>query len=164
MRYTECMFPKNLFKLILSIVVCELAGVAGSVFTFSAIPTWYTALAKPQLSPPNWVFGPAWTLLYLLMGIAFWLVWTSLADLKAKKRAMAAFGVQLFLNALWSPIFFGLRSPAWALVVIVLLWVVIAATIYLFSRVSRMAMLLLLPYLAWVSFAMYLNFAIWRLN
>lgn len=158
------MSSKNLLRLLISIAVCELVGVAGSIFTFSAIPTWYVTLAKPRFSPPNWVFGPAWTTLYLLMGIAFYLVWTSRADTKMKRWAMAMFGIQLLLNAIWSPIFFGLQSPAWALVCIISLWCAIIATIFVFSRISRVAVLLLLPYLAWVSFAMYLNYSIWVLN
>lgn len=155
---------RNLPKLVISIALCELAGIFGSVFTFSAIPTWYAALAKPQFAPPNWIFGPVWTILYLLMGIAFYLVWTSHADTRARRRAMAMFGVQLLLNAIWSPIFFGLQSPGSAFLVIILLWCAIIATMYLFSKVLRTAALLLLPYLAWVSFAAYLNYSIWVLN
>lgn len=152
------------FKLISAVVISEVAGVIGSVFTISAIPTWYAMLAKPALNPPAWVFGPVWTTLYLLMGIAAFLVWRNGWDGKGVKAALSLFAIQLILNALWSILFFGLHTPAWALVEIIAMWVVIVATIVAFAKISRPAAWLLVPYILWVSFALYLNWSIWRLN
>lgn len=152
----------NPLKLIISIAICELAGLLGTIFTVSAIPTWYAGLDKPFLNPPSWLFGPAWTTLYFLMGVALWLVWTGSS--KGKKRAIWLFAVQLALNAIWSPVFFGAHSIGGALVVIVILWATIAVTISSFSKVSKKAAWLLVPYVAWVTFALYLNFALWILN
>ena len=160
----------NFFKLVIAIGVSELAGIIGSVFTISAIPNWYAGLVKPALNPPAWVFGPAWTTLYALMGIAAFLIWSSYAKAsegQAKRQikiALGVFGIQLFLNAIWSIIFFGLHSPGWALVDIVLLWLAIVWTMVVFYKISRPAAYLLVPYLLWVSFASYLNYAIWVLN
>lgn len=154
----------NFFKLVIAIVVSELAGIIGSVFTVSAIPNWYSTLVKPELNPPSWVFGPVWTTLYALMGIAAFLVWKNGWERKDVKMALGVFGIQLFLNAIWSIIFFGLHSPAWALVDIVLLWFTIVWTMVVFYKISKPAMYLLVPYLLWVSFATYLNYAIWTLN
>lgn len=160
---------RDFSKLILSVAVTELIGVLGSVFTVSAIPTWYAGLVKPALNPPSWVFGPAWTTLYALMGIAAFLVWSSHAKSSEDKKkqikiALGIFGLQLFLNAIWSIIFFGLQSPGWALVDIVALWLAIAWTMFVFYKISKLAMYLLVPYLLWVSFASYLNYSIWVLN
>ncbi len=154
----------NFFKLVIAIVVSELAGVIGSFFTISAIPTWYAGLIKPALNPPSWVFGPAWTTLYALMGIAAFLVWKIGWERRDVKMALGVFSVQLFLNAIWSIIFFGLQSPGWALVDITLLWLAIVWTIVVFYKISRPAAWLLVPYILWVSFASYLNYSIWVLN
>lgn len=160
----------NLLRLILAISLCEGAGLLGSIFTFSTIPTWYANLNKSPISPPNWLFGPVWALLYALMGISLFLVWSSLikaADVKVIKQhkiALLIFALQLILNTLWSVIFFGLKNPLLALAEIVLLWPFILLTIILFHKRSRKAALLLIPYLLWVSFASYLNFSIWLLN
>lgn len=144
------------------------AGALGSFYTMLAIPEWYASLARPEFAPPDWLFGPVWTTLYLLMGVAAYLVWSSSARAAARparrKAALELFLLQLILNAEWSIIFFGLRSPGWALVEIVLLWVAILATLLAFARISRPAAWLLAPYLAWVSFAAYLNYTIWILN
>ena len=155
---------KNAFKLIVAIVVCELAGIIGSFFTTSAIPTWYTALAKPALNPPSWVFGPVWTILYALMGIAVFLVWQKGIHHKHIRKAVTVFALQLALNTLWSIVFFGLESPGWAFVNIVLMWLSIVWTMILFYKISKPAMYLLTPYIVWVSFAAYLNYSIWILN
>jgi translocator protein len=152
----------NFAKLLIAIGVSELAGIFGSVFTVSAIPTWYATLAKPALNPPSWVFGPVWATLYLLIGISLWLVWKSSS--KEKSKAIWLFAFQLALNAIWSPIFFGAQSIGSALAVIVLLWAAIVLTILIFKKISRIAAWLLVPYLLWVSFASYLNYAIWSLN
>ena len=152
--------------MLLAIVICEAAGLLGSVFTISAIPTWYAMLVKPALNPPSWIFAPVWTTLYILMGIAAFLVWHKWRTHRKRdvKIALAVFAVQLALNALWSIVFFGLHSPAWALVNIVALWLAIVWTMIAFAKISRLAMYLLVPYIVWVSFAAYLNFAIWALN
>ena len=162
----------NFFKLVIAIGVSELAGIIGSVFTISAITdpstgsgqAWYAGLVKPALNPPSWVFGPAWTTLYALMGIAAFLVWRNGWERKDVRIALGVFGIQLFLNAIWSIIFFGLQSPGWALVDITLLWFAIVWTIAVFYKISKPAAYLLVPYLLWVSFATYLNYAIWTLN
>lgn len=150
---------KQLLALLGFVAVCEAAGIAGSVFTAQAIPEWYAFLNKPSFAPPNWLFGPVWTLLYFMMGTAAWVVWR-----RAGVGALKIFWLQLALNAAWTPLFFGLRSPLAALVCIACMWVAIVATIVAFWRVSRPAALLLVPYLAWVSFASALNYAIWTLN
>lgn len=151
-------------KLAAAVVVSELAGAIGAVFTMPAIPTWYATLQKSALSPPSWVFAPVWTTLYALMGIAAFLVWRKGWDDRKVRVALGMFAVQLVLNVLWSVIFFGLRNPGGALIEIIILWLAILATIITFSRVSRPAVYLLIPYLAWVSFAIVLNAMIWRLN
>ena|SRR3989344_5721714 len=192
----------NYFKLIVAIVVSELAGVIGSTaFTTGGSGSgldWYAGLAKPALNPPAWVFGPVWTVLYALIGISAFLIWReydkltlsgvagpviqrqeqhsnilqNVRMLRLWKIGIAAFFTQLFLNALWSIIFFGLHgstwltinSTGWALVDIVLLWLAIVWTMTVFYKISRLAAYLLVPYLLWVSFAVYLNYAIWTLN
>jgi benzodiazapine receptor len=124
---------------------------------------WYAGLAKPSFNPPNWVFGPAWTTLYLMIATATWLLWRAPAG-PARRRALGLNAAQLALNAAWSPLFFGLQAPGLALGCIVLMWLAILATIVAAWRVSRPAAWLLVPYLAWVSFATTLNAAIWWLN
>jgi len=154
----------NYLKLAASIVICQLAGIIGSVFTYPSIPTWYAILAKPSLNPPNWVFAPVWLLLYTLMGISAYMIWEKGISKKEVKHAIYVFSAQLILNSLWSILFFGLRSPIAGLIDIVILWGLIIATIVLFFRISKIAGYLLIPYILWVSFAVYLNFAIWILN
>ncbi|OGE33683.1 TspO protein [Candidatus Daviesbacteria bacterium RIFCSPHIGHO2_02_FULL_36_13] len=149
--------PKNLLKLIFSIGICLGAGVLGSFFTISSIPTWYVTLNKPFFSPPNWVFGPVWTILYILMGYSLYLVWK-------KKKVPSIFWIQLILNASWSIIFFGMKSPSLALINIAVLWIAIVLTIKSFYKINKLAAYLLYPYLAWVSFASILNYSIWILN
>lgn len=155
---------KNIAKLLTSIIGCELVGFIGTPFTISAIPTWYATLNKPFFAPPNWLFGPAWTLLYFLMGISFYLIWKQ--DFKTLKAKIARkfFFVQLFLNLIWSPLFFGLRSPLLGLIDIVALWIFIVITIYKMHPVSKWASYLLIPYLLWATFATVLNGAILILN
>ena len=154
----------NTFKLIVAIIISELAGIIGAIFTTSAIPTWYTTLTKPALNPPSWIFGPVWTTLYLLMGIAAFLIWKKGWDRKDVRQALAVFGLQLILNTAWSIIFFNFHSPFWALMDIVLLWTAIVWTMILFYKISKPAMWLLIPYILWVSFASYLNYSIFILN
>jgi len=151
-------------KLIFSIVVCQIAGVLGSLFTYPSIPTWYATLKKPGFTPPSWLFAPVWTILFALMGISAYLVWNKGLENKEVKRSLLIFSIQLVLNVLWSFLFFGLESPFYAFMEIILLWFAIALTILNFFKISRSAGLLLLPYIFWVSFAMILNFYIWKLN
>ena len=155
---------KDIWKLVVAIVVSEATGVIGSVFTAPAIKGWYATLVRPELSPPNWVFAPVWTTLFALMGIAAFLIWRKGLSRREVRVALAIFLGQLVLNTLWSVIFFGLQNPGAALVEIVVLWFAILATMIAFYKVSRPAVWLLLPYILWVSFAVYLNYAIWVLN
>jgi tryptophan-rich sensory protein len=158
------MFIKRTAKLITALAACQLVGVVGSVFTTPSLPAWYAALRKPAFTPPDGVFAPVWITLFVLMGVAAFLVWDKGIGSKGVKTALIAFVVQLGLNLLWSGLFFGLRSPLLAFVEIVALWLAIAAAILTFYRVSKPASFLLIPYIAWVSFAAVLNWAIVRLN
>ena len=154
---------RNVTALAVALVLCYGAAAVGRLLGAGADGGWYADLAKPSWTPPSWVFGPVWTLLYGMMAVAAWLVW-----LRRRQRpaaaAMALFAAQLALNAAWSPLFFGLHRPDIAFADIVLLWLALAATVWLFLRRSVLAGLVLVPYLLWVSFAVALNFAIWRLN
>lgn len=144
-------------KLLIALVLPQLAGAIGGLLTAPAINSWYQYLVKPSFSPPNWLFAPAWTTLYLLMGLSWYLAWKK----GAPKRL---FLIHLAFNSLWSVLFFGLKSPGLALVEIIVLWILILAVILQFHRYSKLASWLLVPYLLWVSFAAYLNFSIFRLN
>jgi benzodiazapine receptor len=155
---------RDIIKLVVSIVACQGAGAIGSIFTTPAIPTWYATLKKPFFTPPSWLFAPAWITLYLLMGIAAFLIWRKGLGQKGVRAALVVFLVQLVLNALWSVVFFGLQSPLWGVVVILALWVAILLTIIRFFKLSTAAGALLVPYILWVSFASVLNVAIWVLN
>lgn len=155
---------KSIVKLVVAIVICQMAGVVGSFFTFPSISTWYTELQMPAFSPPNWLFAPVWITLFTLMGISAYLIWNKGLKNKKPKEALSIFGVQLLLNALWSFLFFGLKSPFYAFIEIIILWVAIAVTILKFYKISEKAGLLLFPYIIWVSLAMVLNFYIWQLN
>lgn len=145
------------------IAACFSAAAFGGYFTGSSVGTWYAALRKPVWNPPGWVFGPVWTALYTSMAVAAWLVWRRVG-FAGGALAFGIFLLQLILNAAWSMIFFGWRNPQMAFVEICLLWLAIATTLVLFWRISAAAGWLILPYLAWVSFAAVLNFALWRLN
>lgn len=151
-------------KLAVSLVLPLLAGAVGSVFTARSVTTWYVTLDKPSFNPPAAVFGPVWTVLYVMMGIALFLVWRRGVALAPVRLGLVVFAVQMVLNTLWSVAFFGMRSPLAAAVIIVALWIAILASIAVFSRVSHWAAVLLLPYLLWVSFATVLNFSIYFLN
>lgn len=153
----------RLAKLAISLALPFSAGAIGSLATIPNIPIWYAALEKPFFNPPNWVFGPVWTLLYILIGISLYLVWASPAK-KTKRTAYTLFGVQIALNTLWSVIFFGMHLPWVAVVVIVALLIAIVATIREFWHYSRLASYVLMPYVAWVSFATVLNISIALLN
>ncbi len=154
----------NILKAIASVLICQAAGFVGSFFTTPAIPGWYAGLDKPSFTPPNAVFAPVWTILYLLMGIALFLVWRTGFGDERIRRGMAIFGVQLALNVGWSIAFFGFRSPLAGLVVIVVLWAAIFLTMLDFFRISRIAGILLIPYIAWVSYAALLNIFLYTLN
>lgn len=154
----------KIIPLFFSIGVCFLAAAVGSAFTTGAIDTWYATLNKPFFSPPNWVFGPVWTLLYLLMGIALYLVWVANGDKKAKRQGLTFFFIQLVFNVLWSILFFGLKSPSLAFVEIIILWIAIFLTIRSFFKISKLAGWFLIPYIAWVSLASILNLSIVLLN
>ena len=155
---------KDLYKLFASVIICQGAGIIGSLFTAGSVSTWYVTLSKPALNPPSWVFGPVWGTLYLLMGISLFLVWKNGFKKKHERTARNVFIIQLVLNSLWSISFFGLENPGLALVNIIVLWIAILAIIIYFYRISKPAALLLIPYLLWVSFATYLNYSIWVLN
>lgn len=158
------MTVNNIAKLIFALVVCQLAGVVGSIFTTPSIPTWYASLQKPFFTPPSWLFAPVWITLFILMGVSVYLIWVKGVKNKQVKIALLIFGIQLVLNVLWSFLFFGLHSPFYGFIDIVVLWVAIALTILKFFNISRKAGALLLPYIVWVTIAMALNFYIWMLN
>ena len=153
-----------LIKAIFCILLCLFAGGIGSAFTTSAIPAWYAPLVKPSFSPPNWVFAPVWTLLYIMMGLAAAIVWQKGLQNPQVRTALIIFLLQLILNMIWSVLFFGLRSPLYGLVDILFLWAMILVTIAQFSKVSTPAALLLIPYILWVTIASGLNFGIFLLN
>jgi len=152
----------NWLLLIACVIGCVMFGSIGSLFTAPNIPTWYRGLVKPPLNPPNWIFAPVWTLLFCLMGIAFYLILTT--KNKHRNQAILIFVVQFIFNILWSLLFFGLQSPLYGLICIYLLWILIYINILIFMRINKNAGMLLIPYLVWVSFASYLNFSIYLLN
>ena len=157
-------WPSGLFMSVMVlagwIALCWSAAVPGAVF----VPgEWYASLQKPSWTPPNWLFGPVWTALYTMMGVAAWLVWRR-GGFERQRIALRLFLLQLFFNALWSPLFFGMHKPGLAFADLLLLWLALAATAAAFWKARPVAGALLLPYLAWVSFAGALNFALWRLN
>ena len=162
----------NISKLIITIVISELAGTIGALFTTPSIAGWYATLVRPALNPPAWVFGPVWTTLFALMGIAAFLVWKKGLERRDVKIALGIFIGQLVFNTLWSIIFFGstsltingLNNIGIAFVEIIFLWLAILATIIAFAKISRSSAWLLVPYIVWVSFAGYLNYSIWQLN
>lgn len=154
----------NYQKLIISLLLCLGAGFLGSLFTTPAIDTWYATLLKPFFNPPNWIFAPVWTTLFILMGIALYLIWQKGLKNKKAKVAVGFFIVHLGFNSLWSIIFFGLHNPGLAFIDIVLLWLMIVFLIYYFYGLNKLAAWLLMPYLLWVSFATILNYSIWLLN
>ncbi len=153
----------DLFGLFVLVTLCLLVSAAGGAVTATSVDTWYKALAKPTFNPPDWVFAPVWTTLYFLMGVSGWRIWRRRAS-RATRGALALFGLQLFLNFAWSVLFFGLQRIDLALIDIVILFVAIVANMILFWRIERLATLMLVPYAAWVAFAIILNVSIWLLN
>ncbi len=154
----------NYKRLIISLALPQLAGIIGSIFTTSSISGWYSGLIKPSFNPPNWIFGPMWILLYILMGISIYLIWQSLEKNKINKNIFYLFYIHLFFNATWSIIFFGLQNPGLAFINIIILLIFIITLIFKFYKISKLASYLLIPYLFWVSFASLLNCFIWYLN
>lgn len=155
---------KNILRFIAALALPLAVGAVAGVFTSSAVKGWYSTINKPAFNPPNWVFAPVWTCLYILMGIAFYIIWQKQAAGSLKKTATGIYFLQLLFNFTWSLVFFYLHEPGWAFVNIVLLWLSIAGTIYWFAKISKPAGWLLVPYILWVSFASVLNYAVWQLN
>ena len=155
---------KPIFKLIISIAVPLAIGALGAYFTSESVNGWYTTLNKPSFNPPNWLFAPVWTTLYILMGIAFYLIWQHHTKLEKRYTSYTYYWLQLTLNFLWTFLFFGQKNIGLALLDIVLLFIMIAGTIMSFRKISKTAAWLLAPYICWVAFAMALNFALWKLN
>ena len=154
----------NFFKLLASVLLCQFSGAIGSIFTAYSLENWYLLLEKPTFTPPPQIFFPVWVTLYTLMGISFYLVWEKGLQEQKVKKGMLIFGIQLSLNVIWSFLFFGLKSPYYAFVEIILLWLAIFLTILKFREISKMASYLLFPYILWVSFAALLNYYLWILN
>ena len=154
----------NIVKLIIAIAIPVAVGAASGFFTVTGVGSWYQTINKPSWNPPGWVFGPVWTTLYVLMGIALFLVWKSDIIAGMKKTAITLFAVQLILNFSWSLIFFNQQQIGWALVEIIVMWIFILLTIFAFAPVNKIAAWLLVPYISWVSFATILNYTIWKLN
>lgn len=154
----------NKTKLIVSIVFSIIIGSIGGIFTAPEIQTWYAHLNKPSWNPPNGLFAPVWTSLYLMMGISFYLVWKTKFDSDKKAWAIIIFIVQFALNFLWSFIFFRQHQLGWAFVELVVMWLAIFCSIIAFSRINKTAAWLLVPYISWVSFAGILNYSVWMLN
>jgi translocator protein len=156
----------NKITRILTVVVsCLAIGYFSGIVTRGSIATWYPTLIKPSFNPPNWIFAPVWSMLYVMMGVAAGMVWNKIeSDKEVVKKALVFFAVQLGLNALWSFLFFGLMNPMLAGLEIIILWLMIYETYLQFVKINKIAGYLLLPYLAWVSFATVLNASIWWLN
>ena len=158
------MGKNELFRLILSIIICQMAGIIGSIFTAGSVTSWYPTLVKPSFTPPGFYVGLIWIVLFTLMSISLFLIWRETPSNLAARIALYFFAAQLIVNVLWSVAFFGMQSPIGGLVVIGFLWVLILITIIRFWPINRTAALLLIPYIIWVSIAAFLNYSIWRLN
>lgn len=154
----------NTIKLVISVALPLAVGGLSGYATARGVSTWYPTLVKPSFNPPAWVFGPVWTVLYIMMGVAAFLVWRRGLDGDGVRIALTTFAIQLALNGIWSILFFGMHTPGWALAEIILLWMAIGTTTLLFWRVAPSAGALLLPYWMWVSFASVLNASLWWLN
>ena len=153
------------FKILVMIVTCVVIGAISGLLTQEGVDTWYTTIEKPSFNPPNWIFAPVWSTLYVMMGIAAGLVWHEMESQKETvKKGLTFFAIQLALNALWSYIFFGLHNPMLALVEIILLWLMIYETFVFFNKVNKIAGYLFIPYLLWVTFATVLTASIYWLN
>ena len=153
-----------ILKLFIAVLICESTGIISGLIANTGMNPWFNTLSKPSWNPPAFLFAPVWTILYLLMGISLWLIWKSNTPAPQKINAIILFALQLFLNFWWSIIFFKFHSPAVALVDIILMLILILLTIISFSKLSKPAAWLLVPYIVWVSFATILNYTIWVLN
>ncbi len=151
-------------KLVLSILIPLITGSLAGFFTSTGVKGWYAVANKPSFNPPNWIFAPVWTALYILMGIALFLIWRSAAEKSIKQTALLLFAIQLLLNFFWSLIFFSLRQTGWAFLEIIAMWIAILLTMIWFNKISATATWLMVPYILWVSFAAVLNYSIWKLN
>jgi tryptophan-rich sensory protein len=152
-------------RIAIAVIVCLTVGYSSSTVTKSGVETWYPTIIKPVFNPPNWIFMPVWTLLFVLMGIAAGLIWDKIKEQNTEvKKALGFFLIQLALNAIWSYLFFGLKNPMLALIEIALLWLMIYETYLKFIKINKTAGYLLIPYMAWVGFAAILNASIWWLN
>lgn len=152
-------------RIIYCVAICLVVGYLSSITTQSSINTWYPTLIKPSFNPPNWLFAPVWTLLFIMMGIAAGMIWNQLENQRELvKKALLFFTVQLLLNALWSYLFFGLNNVLLALIEVILLWLVIYETFHIFRKIDKKAAYLFIPYLIWVAFAAVLNGSIYYLN
>ncbi len=158
------MKKKTFIKILICVLICLGVGFMSSIATQTGVQGWYNTIEKPSFTPPNYVFGPVWTMLYIMMGIAAGIVWSRGTHHIWVKTALYHFVFQLLFNALWSLVFFGIEKPFWALIVIIVLFVLILLTIKWFKVVDKTAAYLLIPYALWVIFATALNFEIWRLN
>ena len=154
----------NSIKLIIAIAIPVAVGAISGFFTATGVESWYQTINKPSWNPPGWIFAPVWTTLYIMMGVALFLVWKSDSSDILKKTAITLFAIQLVLNFFWSFIFFDQHQIGWALVEIIVMWIFILLTIFAFGNVSKLAAWLLVPYISWVSFATILNYTIWKLN
>ncbi|MEO9512531.1 MAG: TspO/MBR family protein [Flavobacteriaceae bacterium] len=155
---------KKFVYILVAVAICLLIGFLSSFATQNTVDDWYLTLNKPSFNPPNWLFAPVWTALYIMMGIAAGIVWSKGFHHIWVKTALYHFGFQLLFNALWSIVFFGFKSPIWALAIIFILLTLIILTIRWFKVVSKLAAILLIPYMLWVCFATLLNYKIWELN
>ncbi len=160
----ESFSVKEIPRLIVSIIIVFLAGAVGTVYTLKEITGWYAYLPKPGWTPPNWAFGPIWSILYILMGISLFLVWREGLDKKNVQIGVLVFAVSLAINVIWSLVFFGTHNIFGGLVLVLILWISILINIVVFYRISKPAGLILIPYLMWVSIASYLNYAVFLLN
>jgi benzodiazapine receptor len=158
------MDKNDIFRLILSIIVCQMAGIIGSALTTGSLKDWYPTLVTPSFTPPGSTIGLIWIILFTLMGVSLFLVWREVPENPAARTALYFFGAQLIVNVLWNVAFFSLRSPASGLMVIAVLWILILITIVKFWPINKTAALLLVPYIIWVSVAAYLNYSLWILN
>jgi len=155
----------KIVKIIIALIICLAVGYSASTVTRPSVESWYPTLVKPVFNPPNWIFMPMWTLLYILMAVAAGLVWDKIKEQTEEvKKALLFFIIQLTLNAIWSYLFFGLKNPLLALIEIALLWLMIYETYLKFIKINRIAGYILIPYMAWVAFAAVLNASIWWLN
>jgi len=154
----------NFLKLIIAICIPLAVGFTSGFFTISGVGSWYQTIQKPSWNPPNWIFGPVWTTLYILMGVSLFLIWKSQENKDARQTAVILFSIQLILNFFWSFIFFNQHQVGLALIEIIAMWIAILFTIFAFAKINNTAAWLLVPYISWVSFATILNYTIWKLN